>query len=122
MTLESLAPSAEPALCPPTGASKCEGNIVQAFGNFSAYTSKLHPIVAVVQFFYGLHVPPGSVYFLKPNGKTVDKLSTCKKTSTGFTTPCVFGKEQVLGSAAHDTVYAQDTVYFTGNDPAMGRR
>ena len=64
----------------------------------------------------------GSVYFLKPNGKTVDKLSTCKKTSTGFTTPCVFGKEQVLGSAAHDTVYAQDTVYFTGNDPAMGRR
>ena len=33
-----------------------------------------------------------------------------------------FGKEQVLGSAAHDTVYAQDTVYFTGNDPAMGRR
>ncbi len=122
VTLESLAPSAEPALCPPTGTSKCEGNIVQAFGNFSAYTSKLHPIVAVVQFFYGIHVPQGSVYFLKPNGKTVKKLSTCTKTSTGFTTPCVFGKEQVLGSAAHDTVYAQDTVYFTGNDPAMGRR
>ena len=34
----------------------------------------------------------------------------------------MFGKEQILGSAAHDSLYAQDTVYFTGNDPAMGRR
>jgi hypothetical protein len=122
VTLESLAPSAEPALCPPTGTSKCQGNIVQVFGNFSAYTSKLHPVVAVVKFFYGLRVPVGSVYFLKPNGKTVKKLAACRKTSTGYVTPCVFGREQVLGSAAQDSLYVQDTVYFTGNDPAMGRR
>ena len=122
VTLESLAPSAEPALCPPTGNLQCEGNIVQAVGNFSKYTNNKDPIVAVVKFFYGLKVPAGSVYFLKPNGKTVDKLSLCKKTSSGYDTPCLAVRETTGGSAAHDTVYAQDTVYFTGNDPAMGRR
>ena len=122
VTLESLAPSAEPALCPPTGTTKCEGNIIQAVGNFSAYTNKKAPIVAVLKFFYGLKVPTGTVYMLKPNGKTVDKLAACKKTATGYNTPCVEGPEQILGSAAHDTLYAQDTVYFTGADPAMGRR
>ena len=122
VTLESLAPSAEPALCPPTGNLKCEGDIVQAFGNFSAYTNNKAPIVAVVKFFYGLHVPAGSVYFLKPNGKTVDKLSACKKTAGAYDTPCLGSPEQILGTAAHDSEYAQDTVYFTGNDPAMGRK
>ena len=122
VTLESLAPSAEPALCPPTGTLKCEGNIVQAVGNFSAYTNKKAPIVAVLQFFYGLKVPTGTVYMLKSNGKTVVKLAACKKTTTGYNTPCVAAPEQVLGSASHDTLYAQDTLYFTGADPAMGRR
>ena len=92
-------------------------------GNFSAYTSKVNPIVAVLKFFYGLRVPTGTVYMLKPNGKTVDKLAACKKSASGsYNTPCVQGKEQILGSAAHDSLYAQDTVYFTGTDPAMGRR
>ncbi len=122
VTLESLAPSAEPALCPPTGSTKCEGNIIQAVGNFSAYTNKAAPIVAVVKFFYGLHVPTGTVYFLKPNGKTVDKLSVCKKTAGAYDTPCLGAPEQTFGSSAHDSLYVQDTVYFTGNDPAMGRR
>ncbi len=123
VTLESLAPSAEPALCPPTGSLKCEGNIILAVGNFSKYTSKVNPIVAVLKFFYGVKVPTGTVYMLKPNGKTVDKLAACKKSASGsYNTPCVFGKEQILGSAAHDTLYAQDTVYFSGTDPAMGRR
>jgi hypothetical protein len=122
VTLETLAPSAEPALCPPTGSTKCEGNIVQAFGNFSAYTNNKAPIVAAVQFFYGLHVPAGSVYFLKPNGKTVDKLSLCKKTAGAYDTPCLAVPEKTYGTAAHDSLYTQDTVYFTGNDPAMGRR
>ena len=123
VTLESLAPSAEPALCPTKGTLKCEGNIILAVGNFSAYTSKVNPIVAVLKFFYGLRVPTGTVYMLKPNGKTVDKLAACKKSASGsYNTPCVQGKEQILGSAAHDSLYAQDTVYFTGTDPAMGRR
>ena len=121
VTLESLAPSAEPALCPPTGTSKCEGNIIQAVGNFSAYTNKKAPIVAVLKFFYGLHVPTGTIYMLKPNGKTVVKLAACKKHHR-VQHPCVAGPEQVLGSASHDSLYAQDTVYFTGADPAMGRR
>jgi hypothetical protein len=120
VTLESLAPSAEPALCPPTGNLKCEGNIIQVVGNFSAYTNKADPIVAVVKFFYGTKVPAGTVYFLKPNGKTVDKLSACKKTASGYDTPCVEGKEVTGGSTGNK--YAQDTVYFTGKDPAMGRR
>ena len=122
VTLESLAPSAEPALCPPTGPTKCEGDIVQAVGNFSAYTNKKAPIVAVVKFFYGLHVPAGSVYMLKPNGKTVDKLSACKKTAGAYDTPCLAVPEKDYGQAAHDSLYAQDTVYFIGADPAMGRR
>jgi hypothetical protein len=120
VTLESLAPSAEPALCPPTGSTKCEGSIIQVVGNFSLYTSKLNPIVTVVKFFYGAKVPAGTVYFLKPNGKTVDKLSVCTKTAAGYDTPCLFGAEQDLGTTGNK--YAQDTVYFTGNDPAMGRR
>ena len=120
VTLESLSPSAEPALCPPTGSTKCEGNIIQVFGNFSLYTSKLNPIVATVKFFYGTKVPAGTVYFLKPNGKTVDKLSTCKKTASGYDTPCLSGAEKDLGTTGNK--YAEDTVYFTGNDPAMGRR
>jgi hypothetical protein len=120
VTLESLAPSAEPALCPPTGSTKCEGDIVQVVGNFSIYTSKLSPIVTVLKFFYGAKVPTGTVYFLKPNGKTVDKLSVCKKTASGYDTPCLAVPEQDLGTTGNK--YAQDTVYFTGNDPAMGRR
>ena len=121
VTLEPLAPSAEPALCPPTGPLKCEGDIVQAVGNFSAYTSKVHPIVAVIKFFYGLHVPLGTLYMLKSNGK-VDKLAACTKSAKGYNTPCVSGKEVIGGSASHDSLYAQDTVYFSGLDPAMGRR
>ena len=120
VTLESLAPSTEPALCPPTGSTKCEGNIIQVVGNFSLFTSKLTPIVAVVKFFYGTKVPAGTVYFLKPNGKTVDKLSACKKTASGYDTPCLAAAEQTLGTTGNK--YAQDTVYFTGTDPAMGRR
>ncbi len=122
VTLESLPPSAEPALCPPTGNLQCEGDIVQVVGNFAAYTNKQAPIVAVVKFFYGLHVPAGTVYFLKPNGKKVDKLLACKKTAGSYDTPCLGSPEKILGEAAHDSLYAQDTVYFTGNDPAMGRR
>ena len=122
VTLESLAPSKEPALCPPTGSLKCEGDIVQAVGNFASYTNKQVPIVAVLKFFYGLSVPAGTVYMLKSNGKTVVKLAACHKSSSGYNTPCVFGKEVIGGTAGHDSLYAQDTVYFTGTDPAMGRR
>jgi len=120
VTLQSLAPSAEPALCPPTGTTKCEGDIVEAFGNFAPYTSNLTPITAVVQFFYGNSIPSGTIYFLKPNGKTVDKLALCKKTANGYDTPCLASAEQHLGTTGN--LYAQDTVYFTGNDPVMGRR
>ena len=122
VTLESLAASKEPALCPPTGSLKCEGNIIQAVGNFAAYTNKQVPIVAVLKFFYGLRVPAGTVYMLKSNGKSVVKLPTCVKSTKGYNTPCVSGKEVTGGAAAHDSLYAQDTVYFTGTDPAMGRR
>jgi YVTN family beta-propeller protein len=122
VVLRSLAPSSEPALCPPTGKLKCQGNVIQAVGNFSAYTNNQAPIVAVLKFFYGKSVPTGSVYMLAPNGRTVNKLTTCKKTSTGYSTPCLDGPEQHLGSAASDSRYAQDTLYFTGADPVMGRR
>ena len=79
-------------------------------------------MIAVIKFFYGLKVPTGTVYMLKPSGTKVVKLATCKTSSLGYNTPCVYGKEQILGTAAHDSLYAQDTVYFTGADPVMGRR
>jgi hypothetical protein len=120
VTLQSLTPASEPALCPPTGATQCEGDIVEAYGNFAAYTSNLTPITAEVQFFYGNTIPSGTVYFLKPNGKTVDKLALCKKTVKGYDTPCLATAEQHLGTTGNK--YAQDTIYFTGNDPVMGRR
>ena len=122
VTLKSLPASAEPALCPPTGSVECYGRIVQAMGNFSAYTNKKAPIVAVLKFFYGLRVPAGTLAMLKLNGRTVVKLPRCTKSVTGYNTPCINGPEQILGSAAHDSLYAQDTVYFTGADPIMGRR
>ena len=122
VTLESLAASKEPALCPPTGSLKCEGNIVQASGNFSAFINKASPITAVLKFFYGKSVPAGKVYMLKQNGKSVLKLATCTKSASGYNTPCVFGKEVTGGTASADSLYAQDTVYFTGADPIMGRR
>ena len=49
---------------------KCEGNIIQAVGNFSAYTSKVNPIMAVLKFFYGAQGAHRPVYMLRPNGKT----------------------------------------------------
>jgi hypothetical protein len=122
VVLRSLAPSSEPALCPTTGKLKCEGNVIQAVGNFSAYTNNQAPIVAVLKFFYGKVIPTGSVYLLAPNGRTVDKLTTCKKTSAGYDTPCIYGTEHDYGSAATDSRYAEDTLYFTGADPVMGRR
>ena len=121
--LESLSPTTEPALCPPTGATRCQGFIAQAVGNFSAYTNKLAPIKALVTFQFGvMPIPPGSVYMLKPNGIKVVKLPACKKAPTGYNTPCVEGPEVHGGHAFNDSLYAQDTVYFVGTDPAMGRR
>ena len=121
VTLESLAPSAEPALCPPTGTTRCKGNIIQAVGNFSAYTNKAAPITAVLRFFYGLHIPTGTVYMLKSNGKSVVKLPACRKKAGAYNTPCLAVPEKIFGTAAHDNLFVQDTVYFTGGDPAMGR-
>jgi fibronectin-binding autotransporter adhesin len=122
VTLETLAPSAEPALCPPSGSTKCEGDIVQAVGNFSKYTSAVNPIVVVIRFFYGKKVPAGKVYMLKSNGKKVVKLAACVKAVHGYNTPCIEGKERITGTAANDNLYAVDTVFFSGTDPAMGRR
>ena len=118
VTLEPLAPSAEPALCPPS-LGGCPSDIIQVQGNFSSYVNAAHPISAVVEFYYGGHVPSGSIYMLKPTGAVV-KLPTCVKVGSGYVTPCVKGKEKIIGSAG--SLATEDTVYFTGNDPAMGRR
>ena len=88
VTLESLAAIGRAGPVPAGRDRQCEGNIVQAVGNFSAYTNKKAPIVAVLKFFYGLTVPPGTVYMLKPNGKTVVKLAPARRASPG-TTPLV---------------------------------
>ena len=37
-----------------------------------------------------------AVRLLKPNGKTVDKLAACKKSSAGYDTPCLAAKERTL--------------------------
>jgi hypothetical protein len=70
----------------------------------------------------GLAPPRRWRAFLKPNGKKVDKLSACTKTASGYDTPCLQGKEQIGRTKAADDLFAEDTVYFTGNDPIMGRR
>jgi sugar lactone lactonase YvrE len=122
VTLKSFAPSDAPALCPPDGLSTCEGNVVEAFGDFGAYTDNQHPITAVLKVFYGTAIPSGSVYFLKPDGSTVDQLAVCTMGVNGYDTPCLASSEQVGGTAQAGNLYTQDTVYFTGNDPVMGRR
>jgi sugar lactone lactonase YvrE len=118
VTLEPLASSTEPALCPPA-LGGCKGDIIQVQGNFSAYVNQAHPVSAVIEIYYGGSVPTGSIYMLKPSGAVV-KLATCVKVGGGYITPCVKGKEKVVGSAG--SLATEDTVYFTGNDPAMGRR
>ena len=118
VTLEPLAPSTEPGLCPPV-LGGCKGDIIQVQGNFSQYVNSAHPVSAVVEIYYGASVPPGSMYMLKPTGAVV-KLPACAKVGGGYVTPCVKGKEKVVG--APGGLATQDTVYFTGGDPAMGRR
>ena len=78
--------------------------------------------MAVIKFFYGLKVPSGTLWMLKSNGKKPVELALCTRSTSGYSTPCVSGKEEIVGLASHDSLYAQDTVYFTGTDPAMGRR
>ena len=59
VTLESLAPSKEPALCPPTGSLKCEGNIVQAVGNFCGVHQQAGPDRRCAQVLLRLARPRG---------------------------------------------------------------
>jgi hypothetical protein len=118
VTLESLPPSDEPALCPPADGG-CPGDIVEVEGNFSAFTSQAKPITAVIQIYYGASVPAGNVYMLKSSGAVVE-LPACKKTSGDWNTPCVKGKQKTIGTAG--SLSSQDTVYFTGNDPGFSRR
>ena len=75
---------------------KCEGNIVQVFGNFSAVHQQAPSHLAVVKFFYGTGADRDG---LLPQAQREDggKLAACKKTSTGYVTPCVFGKEVIAG-------------------------
>ena len=103
--------------CVPRRAGK-EGNIIQAVGNFSAYTNKKAPIVAVLKFFYGLSVPKGTVYFLKPNGKTVDKLPACRRAPPGTTPRASTGQSR---SSAQPPTTAS-TPRTPSTSPATTRR
>ena len=78
--------------------------------------------MAVVKFFYGKKIPTGTLYFLKPNGKTLDKLSTCKETASGYDTPCVFGAEVTSGSDGPRQPLRPGHRLLHGEGSAIGRK
>jgi hypothetical protein len=117
--LQSLAASSDAELCPPNSGG-CEGSIVQIEGDFSAYTSTKKPISAVVEIFYGSTVPAGTMYFQDAPSDTPIALPACVKTNKEYNTPCVDGHEQIVGSSSKKST--EDTIFFTGGDPLVGRR
>jgi hypothetical protein len=119
VTLEPLAGSQDPELCP-AASGGCEGDIMEIEGNFSAYTSTATPISAVIEIFYGASVPTGSLYYQDAAGDTPVALPACVKTGRHYNTPCVDGPEQVIGKSGKKS--SEDTVFFTGGDPLVGRR
>jgi hypothetical protein len=119
MTLQALPGSEDPELCPPV-AGGCEGDIMEITGNFADYTSKADPIEVAVKIFYGASVPPGLVYFQDTASSTPELLTTCVETGGKYNTPCVDGHERTVGTPG--SLASEDTVFFTGNDPLVGRR
>jgi hypothetical protein len=119
VTLEPLAGSQDPELCP-AASGGCEGDIIEIEGDFSAYTSTATPVSAVIEIFYGASVPSGSMYYQDSAGDTPVALPACVKTGRHYNTPCVDGPEQIIGKTGKKS--SEDTVFFTGGDPLVGRR
>jgi len=119
VTLAPLADSQDPELCPPSTGG-CEGEITQIEGSFAAYTSMSKPISAVIEIYYGSTPPAGSMYFQDSAGATPSLLSACVKTAGLYNTPCVDGPEQIVGGSGKKST--EDTIFFTGGDPLVGRR
>jgi hypothetical protein len=119
VTLEPLAGSQDPELCPASSGG-CEGDIMEIEGNFAAYTSTATPISAVIEIFYGASVPSGKLYYQDAAGDTPVALPACVKTSRHYNTPCVDGPEQIIGKTGKKS--SEDTIFFTGDDPLVGRR
>lgn len=117
--LQALAGTQDPELCPPS-AGGCKGDIVEIEGNFAAYTSTATPISAVIEIFYGASVPAGSMYFQSSAGSAPELLPACVKTGGHYNTPCVDGTEKIVGKTGK--LSTEDTVFFTGGDPLVGRR
>jgi len=111
--------SSDTELCPPSSGG-CEGDIIDIEGNFGAYTSNSKPISAVVEIFYGSTVPAGSIYYQDAPNDTPTALPACAKTDGEYNTPCVDGAEQVVGGSGKKST--EDTIFFTGADPLVGRR
>jgi len=119
VTLQPLDGTADPELCPQT-AGGCEGDVMEIEGDFTAYTSAADPIAVLVKIFYGSSVPAGSMYYQSSASATPVKLPKCVLTAGVYNTPCRHGAEKTVGTAG--SLYTSDTVYFTGNDPLVGRR
>ena len=115
VTLQALDGTKVPTLCQ----GNCLGSALQAAGNFGGYADPAHPVKVTVQIYYGASVPTGSVWMLKDNA-TVVQVPACVKGPGGYNTPCVLGKEKVLGTAG--ALYTQDVIQFVGGDPVFARR
>jgi len=74
----------------------------------------------VVKIFYGVTVPAASMYFQDSPNDGPQELTACLKTAGQYNTPCVKGKEKIIGSRGN--LSTQDTIYFTGGDPLVGRK
>jgi hypothetical protein len=60
------------------------------------------------------------MYFQDSASTTTELLPACVKTGGHYNTPCVDGPEHIVGASGKKS--SEDTVFFTGGDPLVGRR
>jgi hypothetical protein len=60
------------------------------------------------------------MYFQSSAGATPSLIPACVKTGGHYNTPCVDGPQQIIGTAGKKST--EDTIFFTGTDPLVGRR
>ncbi|MFZ0668676.1 MAG: IPT/TIG domain-containing protein [Acidimicrobiales bacterium] len=122
VTLEPVPESDEPTLCPPASGG-CPTDVLEVEGTFTNYVNAAHPLIAVLQYYFGSSKPKGPVYMLEDSG-TVLALGACvqSKKTGDWNTPCVDGAQKTTGSKGKGTLSVEDIVYFTGNDPGFSLR
>ena len=75
----------------------------------------------MIEIFYGSCVPAGHIYFQNSAGTAPKSAASVCEDCMVTTTPRVWTvTEQIVGHTGKKS--SEDTVFFTGGDPLVGRR